>query len=92
MIKSIADAFFRWYCHPDYYPDIQGDLEELYAGHLKKKRSFPQLKYCIDVLLLLRPSLIRPLFKNSNSNTIAMFQNYFKISLRTLARHKMFTT
>ncbi|MGD1960005.1 MAG: ABC transporter permease [Fulvivirga sp.] len=92
MIKSIADAIFRWYCHPDYYPDIQGDLEELYAGHLRNNRSFPQVKYCIDVLLLFRPSLIRPLFKDSNSNTIAMFQNYFKISLRALARHKMFTT
>ncbi|MEM7110297.1 MAG: ABC transporter permease, partial [Bacteroidota bacterium] len=91
MIKPIADALFRWYCHPEYYPDIQGDLEELYAGHLKEQSRFPQLKYAIDVLLLFRPALMRPLFKNSNSNTIAMFQNYFKISLRTLGRHKMFT-
>ena len=91
MIKRIADAVFRWYCNPEYYPDIQGDLEELYAGHLEKRRRFPQLTYTLDVLLLFRPALIRPLFKNSNSNNIAMFQNYFKISLRTLGRHKMFT-
>ncbi len=92
MIKQFADVIFRWYCHPDYYPDIQGDLEELYTGHLKNKVQFPQLKYCVDVLLLFRPALIRPILNNTNSNNIAMFQNYLKISLRTLARHKMFTT
>lgn len=90
MIKKIADTIFKWYCHPDYYPDIQGDLEELYSEHKKENRSFPQLRYCADVLLLCRPSLIRPLINNSNSNTIAMFQNYFKISLRALVKHKMF--
>ncbi|MEM6526562.1 MAG: ABC transporter permease, partial [Bacteroidota bacterium] len=90
MIKRIADALFRWFCHPEYYPDIQGDLEELYTAHLGRSR-FSQLIYAIDVLLLFRPALMRPLFKNSNSNNIAMFQNYFKISMRTLGRHKMFT-
>ncbi len=28
MIKRLADRLFRWFCHPDYYPDIRGDLEE----------------------------------------------------------------
>ena len=90
MIKKIADRIFKWYCHPEYYPDIKGDLEELYNEHLAENRSFPQLKYCIDIILLFRPSLIRPLFKNSTSYSIAMFQNYFKISLRSLAKHKTF--
>lgn len=31
MIKRIAERFFKWYCHPDYYEDIKGDLNELFA-------------------------------------------------------------
>ncbi len=30
MIKRFADRFFRWFCHPDYFSEIQGDLEEMY--------------------------------------------------------------
>ena len=34
MLKKQAHKFFQWYCHPDYYEDIQGDLEELYLEAL----------------------------------------------------------
>ncbi|MDW3208983.1 MAG: ABC transporter permease [Reichenbachiella sp.] len=91
MIKKIADRLFRWYCHPDYYPDIQGDLEELY--HDKKEespRSAPYF-YLIEVLRLCRPALIRPLFKNSLFNSTGMFKNYFKISFRNLVKQKVFS-
>ena len=36
MIKKIADQFFRWYCDPDYYPDIKGDIEEIYLRNKEK--------------------------------------------------------
>ncbi|WP_436515500.1 ABC transporter permease [Ekhidna sp. To15] len=91
MIKRLADKLFKWYCHPDFYPDIKGDLEELYTDHLEDGSRFPQLRYLLDVMLLFRISLLRPILKNSIIKDTGMFRNYFKVSVRNLARHKMFT-
>lgn len=91
MFKRLADRLFKWYCHPDFYPDIKGDLEELYSDHLEEGSRFAQFRYLVDVALLFRISLLRPLFKNSIIKDTGMFRNYFKISVRHLARHKMFT-
>lgn len=91
MIKKIADQLFKWYCHPDFYPDIKGDLEELYSDHLEQGLKSAQWKYCVDVFLLFRLSLLRPIIKNSIIKDTGMLRNYFKISVRSLARHKMFT-
>ncbi len=90
MIRKVADRLFKWYCNPEYYPDIQGDLEELYSDHLEQNKNLAGLKYLADVILLFRPALIRPLFKNSIINS-AMFRNYLKISIRNLQRHKVYT-
>ncbi|MFK7952170.1 MAG: ABC transporter permease [Ekhidna sp.] len=91
MIKRIADQLFKLYCHPDFYPDIKGDLEELYSDHLEHGLKSAQWKYCVDVLLLFRLSLLRPIIRNSIIKDTGMLKNYFKISIRSLARHKMFT-
>ncbi|MEL7145434.1 MAG: ABC transporter permease [Bacteroidota bacterium] len=91
-MKKLADRLFAWFCHPDYYPDIKGDLEELYDRHLEAEVRFPDLKYTLDVLLLFRISLIRPItvFENSIINT-AMIYNYLKVSIRTLMRQKVYS-
>lgn len=91
MIKKIADRLFRWYCHPDYYPDIKGDLEELYQDQLVESPKLANLKYLKEVIKLCRPSLIRPIFKNSLFNSTGMFKNYFKISFRNLVKQKVFS-
>ncbi|WP_421764579.1 ABC transporter permease [Ekhidna sp.] len=92
MVKRLADRLFKWYCHPDFYPDIKGDLEELYSDQLEGSNRFPQLRYFLDVMLLFRISLLRPILKDSIIKDTGMFRNYFKVSVRNLARHKMFTT
>ncbi len=91
MIKRLADRLFKWFCHPDFYPDIKGDLEELYNDHLEAGSRFTQFRYFLDVMLLFRLSLLRPILKNSLIKDTGMFRNYFKVSIRNLARHKMFT-
>ena len=90
MIKRIADRLFKWYCHPEYYPDIQGDLEELFSDHLDEGSRFAQVRYLLDVMLLFRLSLLRPIFKNSIIKDTGMFKNYFKISVRNLMKHKVY--
>lgn len=91
MIKRIADKVFYWFCNPAYYPDIKGDLEELYNDHLEKNRKRAQFRYLVDVTLLFRLSLLRPITQNLIIKDTGMFRNYFKTSARSLARHKMFT-
>lgn len=90
MIKDIADRFFRWYCNPDYYPDIKGDLEELYHRNKETSTIRANWQYLLQIIGLFRPSIINL----SSNNTIIytdMFRNYFKIGTRTLVRQKLFT-
>ncbi|WP_421764580.1 ABC transporter permease [Ekhidna sp.] len=91
MIKRAADQLFKWFCHPDFYPDIKGDLEELYQDHRENGSRFVQLRYLLDVMLLFRISLLRPILKNSIIKDLDMFRNYFKISFRNLMKHKGYT-
>ncbi len=89
MVKNFADRLFKWFCNPDFYPDIKGDLEELYQRNQEKSKRSPDWKYLLQVISLLRPSLI-----NSSNNRIIytdMLGNYFKIGARNLLRQKLFT-
>ena len=52
--------FFRWFCHPSYVEDIEGDLYERFTLlveelGLKKARR----RFALEVLLLFRPGIIR---------------------------------
>jgi hypothetical protein len=53
--------FFQWYCHPKLRDHIEGDLIEVYNERLKHsgKRKADR-RFIIDVLLLFRPGIIRP--------------------------------
>jgi putative ABC transport system permease protein len=84
--------FFRWFCHPELRDSIEGDLMELYyeryheAGKRKADRNF-----AIDVLLLCRPSIIRPVQEYNHINNYDMFRNYFKVGIRNILKYKMFS-
>ena len=49
------------------------------------------VKFVTEVLLLFRPSIIRPMEGYKNLNNYGMIKNYFKISLRQLIKNKTFT-
>ena len=91
MIKRLADRFFRWFCHPDYFDEIQGDLEEMYQRGERQGERLAQWKYLFRVLGLFRPSLMRS-FSHYTLTNPAMFRSYLTISTRTLLRQKLFTT
>lgn len=92
MIKKAAERFFKWYCNPDYYEDIKGDLNELF--HRKIIQQSPtkaEWYFAIQVLFLFRPSIIRP-FHFWDLNFIAeMIKNYLTIGARNLRKHPMYT-
>src|SRR5688572_3396217 len=80
--------FFRWFCHPKLRNYIEGDLMELYDERLneygKRKADW---KFIIDVILLLRPGIIRPA-EYQNQNTYGMYKSYFTIGWRNLLRNR----
>src|SRR5882762_1710192 len=81
--------FFRWYCHPGRLDHIEGDLIEVYRQRIKKSgKRKADLKFSIDVLLLFRPGIIKPMEGNANLNNFGMLKSYFKIGWRNLLRHK----
>jgi putative ABC transport system permease protein len=85
--------FFRWYCHPLMQDYIEGDLMEVYDERVKRlgKRK-ADLKFIIDVLLLFRPSIIKPAEGFQHLNNYSMLKNYFKIGWRSLAKQKMYSS
>jgi len=84
--------FFRWFCHPKLRDSIEGDLIELYQERRAENGKLKaDLKFVRDVLLLFRPSIIKPMEGYQNLNNYGMIKNYFKISLRQLIKNKTFT-
>ncbi|HEY4654448.1 MAG TPA: ABC transporter permease, partial [Cyclobacteriaceae bacterium] len=84
--------FFRWYCHPKMVNHIEGDLVELYRERVRALgRRKADVKFIVDVLLLLRPGIIRPVTGRKNVNHYAMYRSYFKIGWRNLFRNKAYS-
>lgn len=83
----------KWFLHPDYLEDIQGDLAEEFEL-LKNQRSITWANqwYRYQVLRLFRPAMMKkpnPVKPVENSTT--MFRNYLKIGLRNLWKYKSST-
>jgi putative ABC transport system permease protein len=81
--------FFRWYCHPKLLKYIEGDLMELYEERVKEKgKRKADIRFIVDVLLLFRPSIIKPAEGYKQLNTYGMYKSYFKIGWRNLVKNK----
>jgi len=89
---SFLLKFFRWFCHPELQKYIEGDLLELYTERLrnssKRKADWGMAG---DVLLLFRPSIIRPTPSVDYINPHDMFKNYFKVGIRNILKYKVFS-
>ena len=81
--------FFRWYCHPRLADHIEGDLIEVYRKRvLKNGKRKADIRFIIDVLLLFRPGIIRPVEGYKNLNNYGMYKSYLKIGWRNLLKNK----
>lgn len=84
--------FFRWFCHPDYREDVEGDLLERFDKRVHNKGVMrARVQLAIDVLKLLRPEIVRPFGRGAGLNHFSMLKNHTKITLRYLLRQKAFT-
>jgi hypothetical protein len=81
--------FFRWFARPKLRDHIEGDLMEEYNERFRtsgKRRA--DWKFIVDVLLLFRPGIVRPLDLNRNPTSYGMYKSYFRIAWRNLLRSK----
>src|ERR1041385_7679872 len=87
----IAHRFFRWFCDTQLLDRIEGDLLEVYYDRLRRSgKRKADFHFIIDVLFLLRPTIIRPMGKvrYQKSN---MVSNYFTVAWRNILRNKTFS-
>ncbi|HTE28717.1 ABC transporter permease [Flavitalea sp.] len=87
----IFQSFFRWFCRRKLHDSIEGDLIELYQERVRANgKRKADLLFMIDVLLLLRPGIIRsirqPVLHYQNPSD--MIKHYWKTGWRRLALDK----
>ncbi|WP_462249651.1 ABC transporter permease [Ekhidna sp.] len=84
---------FRWFCHPDLRPFVEGDLIEIFQHHVKTKgKRKANWLFAKEVGKLVRPSLIKNLEGFKRLNNYGMFKNYLKTSIRSLKNNLLFST
>ncbi|MDX1479873.1 MAG: ABC transporter permease, partial [Saprospiraceae bacterium] len=92
MIKKLAHRFFAWYCRRELYETISGDLEELYQRRKSLRTpGYASRRLAWDVLLLMRPGIVRPFGIVDLNHVFDMFRNYLTIGLRNLRKHPVNT-
>ena len=80
----------RFFLNIDYLEEIEGDMEEVYYDNLKQySKRTADCKYTLDMLQLIRPSLISKHSVSIYFNWHLMFKNYFKISIRGLLKNPL---
>lgn len=84
--------FFRWFCHPDFLEDIEGDLIERFErrGNTTASRKANWL-FAKDVLSLFRPGIIRPLRNPYSRISFDMYKHYLTIAWRNLKKNRSFS-
>lgn len=82
--------FFRWFCHPDYVEDIEGDLLERFEKRTNENKAAKWL-FTQDVLRLFRPGIIKNFEGTQRLNNYGMLKSMIKMAWRNAIRQKQFT-
>ncbi len=84
-------ALLRWFCRPDLLEDVEGDLTELFRIRSEDNLLRARWLFLVDVLLLLRPGIVKPIRFYTASNNTVMLKNYLSIAFRFALRHRSYT-
>ncbi|MEZ5042217.1 MAG: ABC transporter permease [Saprospiraceae bacterium] len=86
------NRLFRWFCSPDLYEELAGDLAEQF---FQEEATLDYKKACAnyrrEVLLMIRPSVIKRFTISSLLPDKLMLSNYLKIASRSLQRQIGYT-
>ncbi len=81
--------FLKWFCRPNYYLDIEGDLLELYEKRRISRGKYRANFYLLkDILLLIRPGIIKEIKIGHKFNYMGSLSHVTLISFRNIIRHK----
>ena len=82
--------FLRFFVKKEYLEEIEGDMEEVFHENLEHHslRKARRL-YWMDMVKLLRLSLVKNVKILQQLNQFDMFRNYFKVSMRGLLKNPM---
>lgn len=83
----------RWFCHPSYHADIEGDLLEIHKRNIDEYGQTVADRILLkDVLSLFRPGIIKNFEKPDLFEHPGMYKNYFKVTWRNLLRQKLYAS
>ncbi len=87
------EGFFNWFCKPELFEELQGDLEENYLNNVAEKGSQKAAWiYRKEIIMLFRPSVIRNIQAVSfQIVSISIFLNYIKTALRSIKKSALFS-
>ncbi|MEO9806051.1 MAG: FtsX-like permease family protein [Reichenbachiella sp.] len=89
-IPSKFERFFEWFCKPELFEELQGDLEEAFeVNKLESGVAKAKNIYRMEVIKMIRPSVIRFGQFHSKFNHLIMFKNYYKTSIRSLMKNPL---
>ncbi len=84
--------FLQWFCKPEYFADIAGDLMEDYhfrvEEHNVRRANWNLYK---DVIMLFRPGMIKSFKGNQKLNSYDMFKHNLIVNWRNLRRNSGYT-
>ncbi len=84
--------FFKWFCRHDRHKYVEGDLLELYQERIQKvSKRKANIRFAMDILLLFRPSIIRPFKGFKSSNYYGLLQHNVLITFRVISRDRLYS-
>ncbi|WP_268121939.1 ABC transporter permease [Roseivirga pacifica] len=84
-----STRLLKYFLRGQYLEEIEGDLEEVYQEFLTNySKSKARRLYHLEVLKLIRPSLIRKFSGSQKLNNFGMFKHNLLISIRSFKRYK----
>lgn len=87
-----AMRLLEWYCKPELLEDLQGDLYEYFERNLEAKgKRRARFSYALNVIKFFKPYTVRKLEILGQLTQFIMFKNYFKTSVRSIVRNKLFS-
>lgn len=87
-----ANRFLEWYCRTDLLEDLQGDLHEYFDRNVDTKGiRKARISYVFDVIKFFKPYTVKKFEILDQFTQFVMFKNYFKTSVRSIVRNKLFS-
>jgi putative ABC transport system permease protein len=82
----------RFFLKAEYLEEIEGDMEELFLSHAEQTSvRKARFRYTVEMVKLIRPSLLKNFKTSPTFNQYAMFKNYSKVAWRNLVKKKAYS-